>query len=267
MTYGAGMCVMPSCRSAAGWLRWGTRKSTWEERLREDAEGVGGRRRAFHYRSSRCCSSHGARYCDTHGRIKHTGGGDYLDWIFFCLPLFDGRWWSRLGIVRRIQVGVCTKLQENCCPRKGQQLPLLSDRLRAPVFLAVYSESNNTHHAEQQCRRRSWRRRTGHFLNEVAGAIFKVVGDVCTAKNLCVADEHVTSQRKGLRNEQGSLYCVIRWMYFGNVAGCDRGRNINTKLAASFLWNVTFWISNIFPVHDYVLLPFSSHGEKSLVKQ
>lgn len=54
-------------------------------------------------------------------------------------------------------------------------------------------------------------------MNGVAGAIFKVVGDVCAAKNLCVADEHVTSQRKGLRNKQGSLYCVIRWMYFGNV--------------------------------------------------
>lgn len=104
-----------------------------------------------------------------------------------------------------------------------------------PAFLAAYSESNNTRHAEhglevEECSRRSW-----HFLNGVAGAIFKVVGDVCAAKNLRVADEHVTSQRKGLRNKQGSLYCAIRWMYFGNVAGCDRGRNINTKLAASFL--------------------------------
>lgn len=111
--------------------QWGTRKSTWEERLREDAEGLRGRRGAFHYRSSRCCSYRGARYCDTHGRIKHTGGGDYLDWNFF-LPLFDGRWWSQSGIIRWIQVGVCTKLLENCCPRKGQQLPLLWDRLREP---------------------------------------------------------------------------------------------------------------------------------------
>lgn len=150
-----------------------------------------------------------ARYCSTNVRIKRKAG-DYFDWICWTA---DGADCMEKKSVDRLRFHVALKhrtwlknwLKERSTSLwESTNLKTIHDSGSTSSFNTAYTVLNiccwvtSIYFESEKKVAEAWGGRDTKMTCSfgIAETIFKVVGDVCRAKNLSVADQYVGSQLK-----------------------------------------------------------------------